>query len=1293
MIRHSEKNGKKKNHAILREQIRGHVAKHPRYRLDLYDACVRGSLSYSAFRQFLDEMERDGEIRINANKLVHLPKPPSELKQSPAVPPTPTNEILIHCLVNRSIVLKHPQQKKPLEEKFYYAHRNYKVEEIPLNSVCEETLLKGFHFIPGTFEWLEKRTQKVDGNLIETKIHITDNKIVSNKKVSTERIVRDSDAWQAQQLFLIEFDDTTESSLEEFIAARPFLRENGWFVTESIRSRYDDPNDQKCNGQLRSRLVFCMPCVVKTLEERVWIYEALVKELPGCEKGSAISIISGGLGNANAAYIKIGKIVDRGWFKTAIETGRQKKAEKKAEQERTAESHKRKQEARAAMGFTEREGELPLEALAKSDPSLFLESLGLSFKSVSGQYQRWGRTEKQDDIALSVWQSAQENWQIRVFADSIPVPPAVNGAMSFTRFYCHHELNIDIEGLQPDSQQWKDINAELARLGYGTWLTDEEFNSQNASKKNRSYTSHVGCSVSEHNRETQEIKAHADKMSAKLREREMGVRRNTENDYTFHCLKCSESKRFRSQHPRPQKRLEIHATEQATYKEKLALPESNHASLKNAITDFFHQLESDRSDTTTIFILLFATGIGKSYVALTKTRQLGKKVFSLLFSHGLAAEQTNIAAMLGYNAFRFKGRSYNFENSNLSALPLQLRELNESLFRSEDVMCPVYDKLEPYHEKRINPYMLCFSCPLLDACKSEGYWSQFPELRHADYLSACIQDILFNPDFWTLLDTFLTGSVPFQEPETDEEAAIATMLDLQENEEITERFQPFDFAMIDDYTTAGLYSEAHYTLEEISKLKKAWAGTPTGNVLNQVFDAILLLYDPDGTQRSVDILTQLFDSLDEETKDTVNTNLTKHANRDEYGDVLPTAPWTALRKGLASLDTLTPVWHSKDWTLLHQLETIIKHCQNTAQAPMFIDTDGNITLSIPPQVHPKIKAVLLMSATADIPSTKNAFRRQPVTFTTSEGKPSHWAKGVKGFQYVGARWTTQSIFELQKDDDGKTVYDDDGSPIIVGLRPKTVEMLQKLTELARNDSRKCVFISYKEFVEGEIAELEVVKQLHEAFDTVTHYDIAPGMNFEGYKIFVTFGYPKVKWSVIEREARKQYAHEPERLNFDYTTTTEQEEVYSSTHRRFTDPRVENIRQQLTTHKLQQGNGRARHTRWEDTITIAFCAEPIPGFTELATPFTDEDWRNTESFDLDAAIEANATRSIKDIAEQDGVSERTAYRKTEKHRSDAKVKLEIRIRDMKANAPEMSNREIAKALDIHESKVRRVLRHN
>ena len=800
-------------------------------------------------------------------------------------------------------------------------------------------------------------------------------------------------------------------------------------------------------------------------------------------------------------------------------------------------------------------------------------------------------------------------------------------------------------------------------------------------------------------------------------------RKHDSGTITKWCWACNTSWKIVEGHKRTytaQKRLEINETEQETYKGRLCAPQTNEASLQNAIADFLRHRESNRSDTTHIFILKYATGIGKSYGALTNARKLGKKVLSLLFNHDLAAEQANTAQMLGYNAYRFKGRGYNFENSNLRPLPLQLREQDETLFRVHQVMCPVYDKLKPYHEKRLNPYMLCFSCPLLDACKSEGYWSQFTELRHADYLSACIQDIIFNPDFWTLLDTFLTGSVPFEIPETDEEAAIAAMLGLQDTDATQDFFQPFDFAMIDDYTTAGLYSEAHYTLEEIANLKNAWAGTHTGDVLKQIHEAIVLLYH-DSTQHAVDILTELFDSLDDDTRETVNTNLTQHADRDEYGEVIPTAPWTALRNGIASLDTLTPVWHSKDWTLLHELETLINHCQNTAQAPMFIDTDGRITLSIPPQVHPKIKAILLMSATADIDSTKNAFRGQPVTFSVSEGKPSHWAKGVKGFQYSNARWTTQSIFEYQKDENGKTIYDGDRKPIIVGLRPKAVEMLRKLTDLARTDNRKCVFISYKDFMEGKIAELQVVKELHDAFDTVTHYDIAPGMNFEGYKIFVTFGYPKVDPEVVKREARIQLAHDSDPLNFDYTITTEQGEVYSSTHARYTDPRVENIRQQLATQKLQQADGRARPTRWEDTITINFSAEPVPGFTELATAFIDEDWRNTESFDLDTVIEARkqaeqardekeTTREKvlelhehdekpEDIADRFGISKRHAQRII----AESKNQLQSHIGDIKRKSskyisieetPKLSHvtlqEQILEVLDSGEKRTREVI---
>ena len=217
---------------------------------------------------------------------------------------TPTQQeyqILIHCLVNRSHALERPTDKKYCTNQ-YYDHHNYTVEQIPLNRVCEETLLQGFQFIPGEF---------------------THN---PNPDIG----IRDTVNWQSQQLFLVEFDNPTENTADAFISTRPFLQQHAWFLTESLRSRYNDPNDEKCNGQLRVRAAFCMPHAVKDLEERDWIYQGLLKDLPGCDDGSAISVTNGGLGKYNAKHIKIGKIVGIDWFNRAIDTG------KKVEQEKTS---------------------------------------------------------------------------------------------------------------------------------------------------------------------------------------------------------------------------------------------------------------------------------------------------------------------------------------------------------------------------------------------------------------------------------------------------------------------------------------------------------------------------------------------------------------------------------------------------------------------------------------------------------------------------------------------------------------------------------------------------------------------------------------------------------------------------------------------------------------------------------------------------------------------------------------------------------------------------------------------
>ena len=1192
MIRHFQKNCNKKNYPTLREKIIALVAKHSRYPHGLYGACARDThLSRSEFRDLLDEMDRDGDIHINADNLVLLPKPPPdapEPKPPPEAPAPPESTRTETPNMSVDKILAHCQQRAQTKA----GDCLHRVEDYaPINN-----LPLGIYTV----------------------------------RHSGDKRVRTSDFERAGfSLMPTKSDGYPAVKYAQYWNTRRKARHwghNAWRNAYGLQLFTGEASRKIIDGT--AYYPACWDIEEGLLQEHPDIFEKIVHWAVAIPNASLLVSKSGGLRiNAWVPFVR-----------------------EKREQIVARREWRNPDDLDKIMGTTYAEI-LSGQGLARIDERYLLAKGRIYEFSVLTEEKFMEPLEWVEHLDDRIQKQKQTDKAIPATDKAIPATDKAIPALD--------------ERL-PNGLAWRQGNKFL--------ISTRRYDCKH------DHTSNPTCEYRKHDSGT----------------------------ITKWCWACNTSWKIVEGDKRTYtapKRLDIDAMAQEAYKDTLSTPESNETSLKDALNAFLQHLDADTLDTFHIFLFKYATGIGKSYGGLTHAKKLGKKVLSLLFSHALAKEQTDTAKTLGFNAARFKGRGYNFKKSKLGSIPLEMREQNETLFRDNDVMCPVYDKLEPYQNKRLNPYMLCFRCPLLDACKTEGYWSQFPELLHADYLSVCLQDLLFNPDFWTLLDTFLTGSIPFSTPETDEEAAIAMMLGLQDTD-TQDSFQPFDFAMIDDYTPAALYSEAHYTLKEISNLTKAWQGTPTGDVLKQIHEAIVLLYH-DSTQRAVDILTKLFDSLDDDTREAVNTNLTKHADRDEHGAVIPTAPWTALKKGIASLDTLTPVWHSKDWTLLHQLETLINHCKNTTQAPMFIDDDGNITLSIPPQVHPTLKAVLLMSATPDIENTQNGFIGQDVTFSVSEGKPSHWAKGVKGFQYVNARWTTQSIFEYQKDDTGKTVYDDDGSPVIVGLRPKAVEILQKLTELARADSRKCLFISYKEFVEGEIAELPVVKQLHEAFETVTHYDIAPGKNFEGYKIFVTFGYPKIDWDTIKREARKQYAHDPEPLNFDYTTTDEQGEVYTSTHGRFTDPRVEKIRQQLTTEKLQQGNGRGRHTRWEDTFTLAFTAEPIPGFTELATAFTDTDWRNTQSFDLDAVIEVRrqaeqhaaaltAENTIEDFQRVYGCGREKARKLWHEaggkaHKDDTDAEIARRVLEMKAQ--NIGERKIGTELGISYGKVRSILNKN
>ena len=658
------------------------------------------------------------------------------------------------------------------------------------------------------------------------------------------------------------------------------------------------------------------------------------------------------------------------------------------------------------------------------------------------------------------------------------------------------------------------------------------------------------------------------------------------------------------QSERSDRRLQIDTTATESRKAALAAPSDVQNSLN---ADIVHAIDTPHTATPQFTILPHATGTGKSTTMLTRSHFAGKRVISLLFNHKLATQQTETAKNIGFSAYRFRGRGYNFEKTPLAKLPVKMREDNETLFDKYSVMCPLYDEVEKHTAKRISPLAVCFGCRLLDSCKKRGYWSQYADIQQADYLSVCRQDLPFNPDLWAFLFLLQSGKTPFEKltDTSTEETAIAQMLGLGLETETETETKAFDFAVVDDYTASGLYTDVTYSIEELTTLIYAWRGTRTGEIIEKICDAIWELEKhkkDENTGTAIALLRGLFENMDTETRTASNENLTKHAARDPNGELSPVSPVTALKQGVP-LAKLTPVWHSRTWTLLHQLEAMLTHCKNDAQAPIFCDGD-TITFTVPPQIHPQLNKILFISAAANIEGTQNAFDRKDVSWTIAQDKQPRLAAGVQMFQYTDSRMTAGSIFENERDASGNVIFDHDNKPTRTGkLTPRTAELLQKIAALVHTSPHKSAFIGYKEFVDGQFTELPAIKKLHDAFDTVTHFDVAQGRNFDDYKIFVVFGYPKAEMHTIRKEARRQYAHDPQPLCFDYEYVTATEDGYTSEARRFLDPRVEKIRQQLTTDKLKQAIGRARHGRWENTLTWVITSEPVPSYTKLAAPIT------------------------------------------------------------------------------------------
>ena len=251
----------------MKDQIKNILQKRGMYTLDLY-RILEYQRSFESFKLLLNSGLRSGDW-ICEDGFWQLPRVEPETHSVDATP--------VSYLLNTSFQFQHPADKHKLDKSFF-SHSNYQLKTAPVSEMIADNL-NGYQIVPGLYE------RKADGS------------------------IRLKECWQNQQVVIAEFDKRVKSkTLAEVVERSEFLRENAFALVASMRSGYDDPTDDTCNGELRFRAFFLMPRIIQTVKAYEFIISELLKELPTADPGGS-SIVNGAFGLKDAEHILLNQFV------------------------------------------------------------------------------------------------------------------------------------------------------------------------------------------------------------------------------------------------------------------------------------------------------------------------------------------------------------------------------------------------------------------------------------------------------------------------------------------------------------------------------------------------------------------------------------------------------------------------------------------------------------------------------------------------------------------------------------------------------------------------------------------------------------------------------------------------------------------------------------------------------------------------------------------------------------------------------------------------------------------------
>ena len=626
------------------------------------------------------------------------------------------------------------------------------------------------------------------------------------------------------------------------------------------------------------------------------------------------------------------------------------------------------------------------------------------------------------------------------------------------------------------------------------------------------------------------------------------------------------------------------------------------------------------------------TGSGKTYYTIEKAKQHEKPVLALTGHNKLAEQAIKIASELGFkNPLHLKGREHNWDASGIAEIPIA--ERTAALFDLNGcIMCePVRDFIAK--NLAAKTYCMLFCPFRTDEqgniiCR---HLQQYIGLSERDFIVTSNLSLLFDPSMHPYLKSLVNAKTEPTDEDlaidamlgtTSEEKqllALGVVDDYQLSLLYPEKTFSQDRFKILQKAWSGTPTAkfASLMLKAFEKKKPQKIVKALRNALESTSEhhdtiskhlaqharrgVVEHTYPPKGSKETQNLLSEKHVCYTDGGKQFIPVNMNAYLELKEKdvpvihpstlaSDVdirkeviIPHAPSVALQANIPLKD-LTPVWQ-KGITPIDLLRMFLSQIGNPKNAPIkreFTESQKKdnaiLTFSIPPQAPVGIlEHITMLSATVDPAQTRLAFDGQPVAFSDYTGPEIKYADGVETYQYQEARLTSGSVFEYPTDIEGKRQLQEPPT----GLKATAEKRLTKLNDWAKNTDGLTAFISYKEFTGSPFSDVV------DGFDIVTHFDKVTGLNFKGLKLLVVFGCPKVKHEVLMWHARKQYASDSETLPKadttlldakgkmipEYMQLTEESTViengYEITERRYTDPRLEKIRHQLSTEKLKQ----------------------------------------------------------------------------------------------------------------------------